>query len=276
MVIYPTDFSSCARNAIQFLVPVAMALKAEVKLVHGIGSPGVSIPEKTPLNIFEELESEKQKARTQLQDVIKALDEHNLKSSIEILQGVIPQALVEYIKEIDPELIVMGTVGDNALGNKLMGSLAYKLIKACHCPVLAIPLKTTYSQFQRIIYATNFSSEDAQNIHFLARLMNGPKNFIEIVHVSQSDSITAEVQKQMDILKDSLSQSVNQVGFKATVLTSGEVEKGLLNKIKENTPSALALSNTKRSFWESLFNKSLTNKMIKQADIPIIAFSSSE
>ena len=276
IVIYPTDFSTCAENALKFLVPISKALDAEVKLVHGIGSPGISIPEKTPLNIFEKLETEKREANSRLKDIAKALNENKLKTSTEVIEGLLPQKLTEYIEEIQPVLIVMGTVGNNALENKLMGSLTYKLIQGCSAPVLAIPSKTDYGQFQRVIYATNFISSDVQNIGFLAKLMTGSQRIVEIVHVAQSASINAESKTQLRDLEERLNQSIEHVELKSNLLTAQEVEEGLLNLIRENRPSALALSNTKRNFWESLFNRSLTKRMIDLSDIPIIAFSSSE
>ncbi len=273
-ILFLTDFSKCAQHALQFLIPIAKQMEAHVKVAHGIGSPAMGMSEKTALNIFEKLEEEKKKLDVHLTEVTSILGEQDLESSVKIVQGALAPALSDYIAELKPDLIVMGTVGNNDLGNTLMGSLAFKVTSGSSCPVLVIPQKAQYQQFEQFTYATNFMPGDLQNLLFLLELVESGSATVDIVHVTTTDVLEAPQQDQLNQLKERLEQADPGIDVTSTLLSHQKVTQGILDLIEEKRPHVLALASAKRNFWEQLVNESLTKKMIERADIPMLVFTS--
>ena len=59
-----------------------------------------------------------------------------------VLTGGASEAIVEYAKENEIDIIVMGTHGRTGLGRLLMGSVAEEVVRRASCPVLAIKSNT--------------------------------------------------------------------------------------------------------------------------------------
>jgi len=49
------------------------------------------------------------------------------------------QAIAEFAREVDAELIVVGTSGASRLVRMLVGSVTRRLLELAPCPVLAVP-----------------------------------------------------------------------------------------------------------------------------------------
>lgn len=273
-ILYLTDFSKCAEHALQFLIPMAKLLEAKVMVVYGIGSPAKSMTEKTPLNIFEELEAAKKEVKINLDKVTKVLNDHEVANSSEIVQGMVTQALADYAAELKPDLILMGTVGNHALDNRLMGSLAYKMIKASSSPVMVIPINAQYQQLEHLTYATNFLPGDFKNLQFLLKLVTDETCKVDIVHVTPSEGLNPEQEQQLDTLKARIAESEFKAEVSFTLLSHQKVMEGLMAFIEDKQPQVLALASLKRNFWDRLINKSLTKTMIDRANVPMLVFTS--
>lgn len=48
LIVYPTDFSDCAKNALAYVIAMGKALKCKIKIVHGIEIAGIAISEENP------------------------------------------------------------------------------------------------------------------------------------------------------------------------------------------------------------------------------------
>ena len=56
----------------------------------------------------------------------------------EVLTGPAASEIVEYARSHDMDLIVMGTHGRRGLSHLLMGSVAERVLRTAHCPVLTV------------------------------------------------------------------------------------------------------------------------------------------
>ena len=64
--------------------------------------------------------------------------EHNLSAKAVILEGNPADAIMQYAKKVDADIIICGTRGHGGFGALLLGSVAHKLVTYSKIPVLVV------------------------------------------------------------------------------------------------------------------------------------------
>jgi len=144
-ILYPTDFSECAKKALEYVKKLREAGAKEVFLLHVIDEAkirfllkgiawaggGTGYEEQYKDRILEE-------AIDKLKVIQKELSSAGLKVKAEIKEGVPPKEIVKIAEEENVSLIVMGTHGRGRGASLLLGSVAENVIRHSSKPVFVI------------------------------------------------------------------------------------------------------------------------------------------
>jgi nucleotide-binding universal stress UspA family protein len=131
-ILFPTDFSHTGDAALEYATSLAENWGAKLFIVH---------VEEHPLAYgggemyYGVLEPDTEALRKMLEAVVpkgKVAYEHHL------LMGEPAQAVVDFAREKDVDLIVLGTHGRSGLTRLVMGSVAEAIVRSAHCPVLTV------------------------------------------------------------------------------------------------------------------------------------------
>jgi nucleotide-binding universal stress UspA family protein len=79
-----------------------------------------------------------EKATTYLADLKGKLETEGVKVQTEVLEGVPREAITDYAKGNDVDLIVIGTHGYTGMKKLMFGSVALRVLHDAHSPVLLI------------------------------------------------------------------------------------------------------------------------------------------
>ncbi len=136
-ILAAVDFSVHSDRAVEVAEALAERLSASVDVVHAFELPGDYIPYTAPFGM-------------ELEEKIEASAGENLKTTSERLRrsqssvtlhsrrGRPSIVIAETAKEVDCQLIVMGTRGNTGLSHVLLGSVAERTIRTAPCSVLAV------------------------------------------------------------------------------------------------------------------------------------------
>ena len=140
-VLYCTDFSENASRAFAYALNAAkLRTGSELHLIHVIPEPDAQfwktyiydaegdVDEKAKKDIDEKIDRE---YRPQIPEGLV------FKTAFRI--GKSHSEILKYAEEIGARLIVVGRQGTGALTSLFFGSVAEKVVKKAHCPVLVIP-----------------------------------------------------------------------------------------------------------------------------------------
>jgi nucleotide-binding universal stress UspA family protein len=140
-ILCPVDFSECSDHALRYAQDLAEAFGAELKLLHVVevpflpsysmaGVPDLSMP-------IEQLE---EGAREHLEKVLERTRQQveGIEVSGEVRPGTAFVEIIDTAREMDADLIVMGTHGRSGLKQLLIGSVAEKVVRKAPCPVLTV------------------------------------------------------------------------------------------------------------------------------------------
>jgi glycine betaine transporter len=131
-ILVPTDFSAPAKHALDLAIELAQQSGGKITILHAFMLPVTGYDELLTWP-FEGLE------RATQRDLDKAVADARRKldrvSGI-VIPGAPWRVIADYAKEHDVDLIAMGTAGRGLVARALLGSVADKIVRVAHCPVL--------------------------------------------------------------------------------------------------------------------------------------------
>lgn len=271
-IVYPTDFSACAENALPYAIAVAMTLNYKIQIVHSIDAGGILKSEINPRRVLEQIQVLEEKAQSQLLRIKSNVEKSGIACSTEVIQGETLSWLSIYLNEKKPCLVVMGTKGAGTLENKVFGSNTYRVIKKTNIPIMAIPEKASYKGFEKMIFATDYEEKETENINFLIKLAKHHKASIEVVHVLETAFKNKEEKHYAHKLRDELAKKLSYGKLDYKFLYWDDIEERLEILLKESNADLLALVERKRNFIDRLFHKSVIKKMVNHTQVPLLIF----
>ncbi len=147
-MLVPVDGSECSTAALRYAVHLAVALGAEVSLVHAWTPPPPMGP---MLNQFTRVDK-RDGQRKPLGAFALRDGETVMKKSVAVLRsaGIQPRAqhlrpgpaaevVLDVIAQEQPDMLIVGTHGRTGLRYIVLGSVAAKLVRLSGIPVLTVP-----------------------------------------------------------------------------------------------------------------------------------------
>jgi len=140
-ILVPTDFGDAAETALNYGRALARAFGAHLTVLHvvedvttasfGVDGDVGSYPE------FQRTVEES--ARKRLEELISQEDRVQLGAITELRTSSSPAlAITNYARDLNADIIIMGTHGRGAMAHLLMGSVAERVVRTAPCPVLTV------------------------------------------------------------------------------------------------------------------------------------------
>lgn len=134
-VVVPVDFAYHTDKLVDYAAYLAGEFSALTYFIHVVEFyPGNSM---TPLSYVQDYE-EKLLAdvRVRMDKLLEDNRERCKGCTGKVIVGDPVDSIIEYAESKDADLIIMGTHGVKGLEKILLGSVAERVLKAAHCPVL--------------------------------------------------------------------------------------------------------------------------------------------
>lgn len=139
-ILAPTDFSPHAAKAVRYACRLAERLDSELHLLHVLSEvvpagPDPLLAPVLPLEYYEEMEEQ---SRIALAQSLEPAWGHPKGFQAAVKWGSSVEAIVEYARDHEIDLIVIATHGRSGLSHVLLGSVAERIVREAPCPVLTI------------------------------------------------------------------------------------------------------------------------------------------
>jgi nucleotide-binding universal stress UspA family protein len=140
-ILVATDFGEHAERATQYAVELARRLEARVCLVHAYTLPILGPPSLSGSYLGALAEQLEKDARRELDAALERHKTPGVHLSGLVKQSDPRQAVIEAARDLDADLVVLGTHGRHGLKRVVMGSVAEFVVRHAPCPVLAVRQK---------------------------------------------------------------------------------------------------------------------------------------
>jgi nucleotide-binding universal stress UspA family protein len=294
-ILFPTDFSRCADQALEHAVFLAEKYDAEIHVLHTVTlfndqSSVVNEEFKETEEMIKKLEDI---AEAQLNKVSDAHEDDDINIIKAQTRGIsAAPAILEYASENSIDLIVMGTNGRRGLGHFFLGSVAEEIVRMSECPVFTIreaKKPTPPKAKENILVPVDFS-EHSQNalanakeiaksyqakIHLLhiieetihpAYSLSGKSSIFDIV-----PNIKEDCEKR---LKKMISETAGDEVKTEINIVSGQAANEIINFARDNSMDLIVISTHGLTGLEHLLMGSTTEKVVRMASCPVFTVKS--
>lgn len=267
-ILVPIDFSKCAKNALRTAIVIAKKSKAKIHMVNAVHvhSPHPEITGGLIEEIVADYEVQVRESFTELESEIIELKDvpHETDRFIAYLTDAIYTETQN--KAID--LIVMGTRADHTEMEHLLGTRATDVIQTIPVPILVIP--ETYEGFAinkaglAIEYDSSLLFQDFNILKMLCLAFDAE---LLAFNISEDPSKVSQAdQKLIGKLKSYLVPTNCSV----RTVESSSISAGIKGFVANHELSMLAMIPKRRNFFERLFQKSITNALAVDLDVPML------
>ena len=269
-ILVPTDFSQLSKFALKYAIRIANTLEGNVTVLHVITRTKalrISVREKIRSSDHDEKSAEEQ----DLDRLIRTLSEQ-YKTSRPIKYQVVRGAyfattLMREARKLRSGLVVMGTHGATGLARAVLGSNTTSVIEVSHVPVLAVPEQAEFKGFRNVVYASDLRNAE-EELKILIRYVEKFGSTIHLVHiVPPGESIAPAESKIEDVLRKLAYKNIVTL-----VLVDHNVDSAIDQYVEVSRADVLAMFTHELSFFEKVFDKSMTRKMAFHSRIPLLAF----
>ena len=137
-ILVPTDFGEASEHAVEYALELAKALGSEVVLMHAFEIPAVGFPDGAMIATADMTNRVLEGAQVGLERQAAQYEGSGVGMRTIVKQGDAWRSIIAAAEELGSDLIVMGTHGRRGLPRALLGSVAEKVVRTAHCPVLTV------------------------------------------------------------------------------------------------------------------------------------------
>ncbi|MCW8811620.1 MAG: universal stress protein [Ignavibacteriaceae bacterium] len=289
-ILFPTDFSRCADQALAHAVFLAEKYDAEIHVLHVVtlfkDQPGIISNEITETEeTIRKLEDIAEKQLNKVVD-LKGSDDMKIIAATKREVSAAP-AILEYASDNNIDLIVMGTHGRRGLGHLLLGSAAEEVVRLAVCPVFTIrELKEPkpVMQVNNILVPVDFSNYSKSALAYASKIAQSYKAQLQVLHIIEETmhpafslsgkssifdlvpGIKDDSRKRAEkMLKEVVSDDIKSNVY----VKGGRAASDIINFAKENSTDLIVIATHGLTGLEHMLLGSVTEKVVRMAHCPV-------
>ena len=264
-IIFPTDFSENAQNALIYALEIASHTGATLHILHSIEEPYDFAP------MAEEIKTGvTSRVEQLLNEMVSEIEREDRFKEIQIQtyiqNGNVHYALMEEVQECNADLIVMGTRGRSGLKKMLFGSTTAEVVQHSEVPVLAVPMHATFSGLSHLLFVTDYHDNDLIALDYVTDLANAFDSKITIFHSALSDDLETEIKFRG--FRELVRVSTDYKAIEFDQVKSIEFLEALANQLESNDFSMLVMIKYQKPV--TLFENSQSVEMSFYSTIPLL------
>lgn len=258
-ILVPTDFSIYAESALEYAELIAKIRNSTIHLVSVVTSSEPKDFDETEKNLIE--------MKNKL--VSKGL---LVESHVKLGHSIVEQ-IINCAESINADLILMGSHGSSSISEILIGSNTENVVSQSHLPVLTIKHSLLKSNIQKIVFASDFSSESNRIFYTAKEFAEKFKAQIHLLKIntpSQFEPTRVSMEKINKFINNEKLSQLSGNKFKIALYSDSTEELGILNYCIEQEIDIIVLgTHSKSGFWK-LLQESTSQNLVSHSFRPVL------
>ncbi|WP_101297128.1 universal stress protein [Halegenticoccus soli] len=138
-ILLPTDGSEHTEKALEHALDIAAEYGAELHALYVVNTSALPSPDVDFRDEF--VTTGESIGRKAVDAVASRAEKEGIETVTELAQGAPSKEILEYVRDNDIDLIVMGTHGRAGLRHVLLGSVAERVVRHTEVPVMLVRMQ---------------------------------------------------------------------------------------------------------------------------------------
>jgi len=270
-LLLATDFSDPSHNAYKYAFHLSKALKTGLTVLYVAPSSEEHFFDTEALN-QKLMEVDKEKYEKALKRFINKCPSAYLNDSAPLhhvnylyRKGEVVEEIIKTAKEINSDLVLIGTRHKHNLWNHLFGSVSTDLIKESPISVLVVPHQVTYQSIKTIAFANALELNGELPQKTIQDFAKSIGANVQFVHIDLDASEEATKKEKSSVFY----QSSNPLKSMAIVRDTS-VSGGLNYFLEHHSIDLLAMTLSHQEGLNQFFHRSQTKRMAYKTKFPLL------
>lgn len=282
-ILVPIDFSELSEKALQIADQYAKLFKGKITPFHA-HVPISELDEPYGLGMSTKMYEDYQRLEDSLREKVdstaqKLVAKTRLEPGI-VSMGNPAHAITDTAEEFD--YIIMSTHGRTGFTRFLLGSVAEKVLRLSHIPVIIVEDKSEVDGFKKLLVTTDFSDNAASAYPYAVQLAKKTGASIDLIHVlsfdqfedEESDVSIQRLRKErlQLITKEYFHEVSDQVN--PIVIHSGDSpHEAIYKHVKENSYHLVIMATVGRTGINYMMMGSTTANVVRHVDNAVLSIN---
>jgi nucleotide-binding universal stress UspA family protein len=285
-IVVATDFSDTGQAGLAWALELAKDHEARIDLVHGLLMPNQMtdfVP--SPPDLSEELQ---QAAMARLNEVAEEARESGIRVDVHLRLGLPSESILEAARELQADLIVMGTRGLSGIRHLLLGSTAERVVQHADCPVLTVHPDDIdqHRSIRTVLVPTDFSGYAQRGVEVAERLLHHRLQqtrllLLHVYHLPFEYTAYGTIPTSLDYFKDvegaaaerleQIAQPLREKGLEVKTLSrEGYPPEVITGEAEAAGADLIAMGTHGRSGLAHLLLGSTAERVVQTAPCPVL------
>jgi len=266
-ILVATDFSSAALNATNYAADMALAINADLVLLHIYQIPVNYI--EMPVAVNEEyMQQHAEKNINKIKEQLTRKTSGKLNIETEVRMGILFPELKNVCERIKPYTVIIGSQGTTAAERLFFGSHAVYAMTHLMWPLITVPPEANFSSIKKIGLACDFDKVmDTTLINEIKMLVKDFNAELHILNTGKKDVFKPEVVFESSLLLEILKALKPDYHF----ITNENTDESIMDFAEKNHIDLLVVFPKRHGLLDNLIHKSHTKRLVLQSHVPVMA-----
>lgn len=282
-ILVPTDFSELSEKALEVADKFAKLMNGTVTPFHS-HIPISELDEPYALGMSSQMYQDFDEIEDALSDRLNQLaEEHVDKERLEkpiIMMGNPAQSIVDTSEEYD--YIVMSTHGRTGFSRFLLGSVAEKVLRLAHTPVLVVEDESDVDDFKKILVTTDFSDNAASAYPYARQIAEKTGAELDLIHVVSFDQFEEEEgnisisdirEKRIKVLEKEHFHTLKDKVNSMVIVSQDSPHEAIFNHVKDNDYNLIVMATVGRTGINYLMMGSTTANLVRHVKSAVLSIN---
>lgn len=278
-ILFLTDFSEVAENAFVYALSLAEKLNANVHILHVTHIIESDDPEEQslihPLAEFynERVEEDDWFDFKTEAEKLELIAKNNAKLNVPVEfhfeKGYFQDVVMDYVTELEVDVVVMGTSGANTVDKKIFGSNTEKMINDLKVPLLAVPENATFKAVHNFTLAVLLKEDEYKIVNRLATSLDKSIDSLKCVYIANNEAEAKNAEsKEADWRKNFINPNID-----LQIIINSDVLDGLKEAVQTNKTDVLCIIHRNLNFMQRLFKTNYSKRLLQHSSTALLIYN---
>ena len=282
-ILVPIDFSDRSKKALQVADQFAQLFNATITPFYS-HLPISELDEPYALglssNVYQNFENLEEQLASRVQEVAENNVDKSRLEKASVVLGNAAESIIDASEMYD--YIIMSSHGRTGFSRFLLGSVAEKVLRLAHTPVLIVENESNVGDFKKIMVTTDFSDNAAEAYPYAIDIAEKAGATIDLVHVlsfEQFDENEKDLsfrnirEERLKLLeKEHFGRISDQVNHKL-IVSKDSVHEAIFNHVQNNEYNLIVMATVGRTGINYLMMGSTTANVVRHVKTAVLSIN---
>lgn len=280
-ILVPIDFSDRSKKALQVADKFAQLFDGKITPFYS-HLPISELDEPYALGMSSKIYQNFESLEEQLTTRVKEVAENNVDPSRldkpSVVLGNAAEGIIDASDDYD--YIIMSSHGRTGFSRFLLGSVAEKVLRLAHTPVMVVENESDVDDFKKIMVTTDFSDNAAEAYPYAIDIAEKSGAKVDLIHVLSFEQFDEEEkdlslrkirEERLKLLeKEHFARISNQISHEV-IVSQDSVHEAIFNHVQNNDYNLIVMATVGRTGINYLMMGSTTANVVRHVKTAVLS-----